>query len=261
SVTLEMLGDAEHPFTGILDGNGYAIKNYTMSGSGQLALFHTITGTVKNLRLEGFSVLSSGMKNNYYANTASICMLNTGTIFNCSMSGSLTSTGGWDNNAYSAGVAYENGGTIANCLINIAVTAKSSGGSYAYAGGAVVYNKGTITNCFVKSSVNANALYEYAGGIAYSNSGTIEYCLFTGSVTAPSGINSISYRKGDTAVENKNYKYGTVTGGTSTTVASLNNASFYTSTLGWDSFYWDFGNLDFNSGNTATLKMTHNKVL
>ena len=268
NVTLDMLGDAEHPFTGILDGNGYAIKNYTMSGIDHISLFYSITGTVKNLRLEGFSVTSSGTKPNTSSGTASassICVINSGTIFNCSVSGTLTAnSGGYNGNAFSSGIARENNGTISNCRTNIVAVATAGTNSvYKYvgcAGGIAGINNGTVSNCLANSSLSASGYTPRIGGIAGTNNGTIEYCLFTGALSGKN-LNSISYSKGDTAVETKNYKYGTVTGGTSTTVASLNNASFYTSTLGWDSFYWDFSNLDFNSGNTATLKMTHNKVL
>ena len=263
--TITMLGSSSSPFTGILDGNGYAIKNYVMSGSEYLGLFHTITGTVQNLQLESFS-LSTGINSDVYGNiyAGSITAINSGTIFNCSANGSVSArTRGATSNSRVGGITAQNNGLISCCFVNVVVSSRSSG--TARAGGVACQNYGTIRECLSKSSVSATGNpSEYLGGIAQYSDGTIENCLFVGSLASGDAWtyrDSIAQSKGDNAVENKNYKYGTITGGTSASVSTLDNSTFYTSTLGWDSTYWNLSGLNFNNGILPTLKMTHHKIV
>ena len=113
----------------------------------------------------------------------------------------------------------------------------------------------------------------YAGGLAGLSSAeaTIKNCYATGDATASSsGIRNQAYasglvgRSGSNALTN-NYRYDgqrtqvngdskpTNTAGTAVTIEQLNDPSFYTDMLGWDSTFWDLTDLDFKKGKHPTF--------
>ena len=130
-------------FTGIFDGNGYAI-NGLQGGEGKatFGLFKEIGvgGVVKNLAV----VIGSGRM---YVGAASaiIAGTNRGTIENIYVEGEIMSTG-----VYVAGIAFDNYGVIKNVicrahlLINESATSKATVGAIAYNN----QNGGSIENCF-----------------------------------------------------------------------------------------------------------------
>lgn len=214
-------------FTGILDGNGYAIKN--LSGRG--GLFGTVRGAViRNLSLQNVQIVGStqyvgGICNKAYGTT----------MENCAVSGniSITYPCGWDEVACLGGlVGYigkedeketqitkcinlaeltnaakrirmggiagmvDDTAILENCINSGAVVDDCS--TSAYAGGIIasasasVSNQVTIKNCH---NIGKVASKEYAGGICgnsrvnYETSSKVQIlnCLNTGEVTGALG--------------------------------------------------------------------------
>ena len=197
-------------FSGIYDGNGYAVKNLNIEG----AKFDT-DGTVLNS--------SKGS----YANVGLFCALGNGAVVkNLTVTGKIT---GYQNVGGIVGYVID-GATIDNCVNEAEVigynntvggiagrTAKVGGQvvncrnlgriqtNVSYAGGIVGYNYGSIENCqndgevvadfitAVSGSANtAQVDNQYnAGGItAYNSAGTLKNVLNTGRVKASRPANS-----------------------------------------------------------------------
>jgi len=156
-------------FTGTWDGQGYKIKNLTITISGagtqKGALFTVNQGTIENLGLED-------------------CVI------------SVTSTG---SNAYAGGITHENdNGAIRNCYTTGTITAISQGALYwADAGGICTWNENTgeIAYCYSTATITAtSARHAAGGGLIAFNMAAICESYATGNVTATS-----SYSDGGTA--------------------------------------------------------------
>ena len=148
-------------FTGMLEGEGYEIKNLAITVSG--------VGTQKGALIE---------KNQGYIGYLGLtdCVI------------SATST---DLNAGAAGIAFWNDeGTISHCYVTGVITATATGsgsGSAASAAGIATWNnKGTIGSCYSTATLTATATHKdaSAGGLVDSNDGTICLSYSTGNVTA-----------------------------------------------------------------------------
>ncbi|MBM6896688.1 hypothetical protein H9X86_04785 [Pseudoflavonifractor capillosus] len=104
-------------YTGVFDGKGYTISNLT----GTEGLFVNNAGTVKNVWLKNVSLTKNG------GNLGAVVGMNTGTVFNCVSSGSITGTG---SEAYSIGglVGHNNGGTLSGSASSCTVRGSTAGG-------------------------------------------------------------------------------------------------------------------------------------
>ena len=104
-------------YTGVFDGQGHTIFNLT----GTEGLFANNSGTVKNVRLENVSITREG------GNLGAVVGVNTGTVFNCVSSGSITGNG---SNAYSIGgiIGHNNGGTLSGSASSCTVDGRTAGG-------------------------------------------------------------------------------------------------------------------------------------
>ncbi len=179
-------------FSGKLNGNGYAITNFTISTDvGNVAMFKTLSGTVSNLTFKSVNIEST----NYTGSGASvICYnLNGGTISNCVIeSGSVKGEVG-----YAGGFAsIMTSGTIVNCINKASVETDTTSESDSYAIGGIVgfVKEGSITNCENYGSVVGA---EFVGGIVGRTQGgssnlTINYLknygLVEGSLDFVGGI-------------------------------------------------------------------------
>ena len=197
-------------FGGTLDGNGYKIMNLTIETESEdyLGLFGYIrNGTVKNLKLENFSISYSS--ESFFvgglAGAISIC-----NISGCQISGSITgsdfaeSIGGLTGFTYNSTVNMCHSNVDISGLMNISSVGGLVGsngygglisdchatgsiaGDYA-AGGLCGSNIGVIRDCQTDTTVwgMENALY--IGGLCGLNSDTIENCFAVGSVDSGSG--------------------------------------------------------------------------
>ena len=259
-------------FTGLLDGNGYAISNLTINRPDEdgVGLFGTIGdpstmtgGDIKNLGLENFKI--SGQ-----AYVGALASFSLGTITNCYVTGDVTG------NEYAGGLAGANRGIITNsyaAAVSVMGNATASGGlvsindgtiSNSYASGSItgstrvgglvgyIYG-GTITNCYADGNVNGGM---YTGGLAGENSGIVTNSYATGLVQGRIdtgglvGYNSDGYNS-DGSIENSNWN--TDTTGQSAAVGSSrrgtesNNKGLTTAEMqnptnwqGWDTSIWDF---------------------
>ena len=207
-------------FKGTFDGNGYAVKGMRMeisnipSGSGHLyfGLFSGVSGTVKNLTVEG-SIYAS-VKTSFYLFVGGISGYNSGSIDNCinkvSISVSNIDTKAVDLSV--GGISGGNSGTISNC-INIRDVYGNLDSSYrvdiCVAGISCINNQGKIENCINTGNIKAETdSYCYAAGIG-SNvdlyAGTISNCYNTGEIVA--NTTYVSYAAGIGYNVNCSYSY------------------------------------------------------
>jgi len=181
-------------FAGELNGNGFAMHNY----SGTTSIFKTISGTVKNLSIENINVNST---EDY---VGGLCKNLTGTLDNCYVSGNLKAR------SYVGGLlGQNNSGTMRNCSSDVDVIATGQ-----HTGGLIGYNFGSLTNCTATGDVQGTTCV--GGLIGHSmNSGAIKACYATGNVTGATncgGFIGNAYGKIESS-----YSKGTVTTSGTTT--------------------------------------------
>lgn len=112
---LNPAGNEASPFTGILDGNGFAIKNLVMpfsSSDGNLGIVSRNQGIIRNLRLENVTV-TADEKTRHLGCFAGI---NEGQITGCHISGTLIGK------AAAGAIAGVSSGVIENCFVSAALT-------------------------------------------------------------------------------------------------------------------------------------------
>ena len=209
-------GWIENPFTGVFDGNGHTISNfsYTATDGDYIGLFGYVSdpnAEIKNLSLIDPNIntetvgqfgslvgyLEHGTLTGCSVDGGSISLgsggglvgINSGTISDCSLSANVSG------DIIVGGLVGQNwGGTISNCYSNGTVSGISQVG-----GGLVGANSGTITNCHSSATVSGLLVL---GGLVGGNGGTITNCYTNGCVSGQSilgglvgGHNSGSYTK------------------------------------------------------------------
>lgn len=144
-------------YAGTFDGNGHVIKNFKGTSSSTIdasaGLFGTVSGTVKNLGVEGFTFVDGGMDIRAGAIVGQLITAN-GLVQNCYVSGA-TITPGEHVTGGIAGCVYD--GTIESCYV---VNSNINGTSNRY--GYIVGDsrgddgdndrKGTVTSCYTDKS-------------------------------------------------------------------------------------------------------------
>lgn len=133
-------------FTGILEGNGFTIRNLTVNAEqyDNGALFYQNEGTIQNLRVTGQINLTS--KSGIVRFAASLAIYNKGTIYNCTSAAGITAGG--DMPVRVGGLASENTGTIDCCRYTGTIHASAGGGEISVGG--ITYindNSATISHC------------------------------------------------------------------------------------------------------------------
>jgi len=204
-----IIGTWGNSFTGVFDGNDFAISNFTYNSPGTYAgIFCSVgspfdpNGEIKNLGLidpnvnagDGGTLVASlgpgGTISNCYVEGGQITGIgrvgglvgynDRGTIANCDASGTVTGT-----SRDIGGLAGRNSGTISNCY----ATGNVSGNKYV--GGLVGDNwGGTISNCYATSDVVGN---DRTGGLVGYNCflGTIENCHATVTVSGGTKVGGL----------------------------------------------------------------------
>ena len=159
-IDLAKIAEANITFTGVLNGNN---KKAIL---GNKPLFKENKGTIRNLDIQvqadNAEIYADKNANAYGA----ICAINTGTIENCSVSGSITIVS--DKAAYIGGVSGVNNGEIKGVSVDIEIlceqpAAQSAIGGVAGSISAVNTSISDIT-CNVKILSNSTAI-RYCGGI------------------------------------------------------------------------------------------------
>jgi hypothetical protein len=186
----------DHSFTGVFDGNGHKIWNFTWTSTDRsyIGLFRYVGtgGKIKNLGMEnvdvnavnGYGFVVGGMVGRNWGGTISNCYANGivagddpvgglvgenhGTISNCYANSNVTGgvcVGGLVGNNWNS--------TITNCHATGSVLGASG------TGGLVGHNSGTISDCYAIGEVSG---YDATGGLVGFNIGVISDCYATGVV-------------------------------------------------------------------------------
>ena len=167
-------------FTGVFDGNGKKISNFTYASTGRngIGLFGYVTGEIKDLGLIDPNVDAG---TGYYV--GSLVGYNYGTITNCYVEGGTIAGYGFEE--YYGGVGGlvgRNGGTISNCYSTGSVSGSSA------VGGLVGGNSGTITNCYSTAGVSGDWA---VGGLVGDNDGTITNSYATATVSGATDVGGL----------------------------------------------------------------------
>ncbi|MHC4085302.1 MAG: GLUG motif-containing protein, partial [Planctomycetota bacterium] len=208
------------PFTGVFDGNGHTIANFTYNSNDRrsIGLFGYVSGEnaeIKNLGLIDPNVdagtgdyvgslvgsLREGAVTGCYVQGGSVKgdnyvggLVGTNSYHGLIINGTITncySTAGVSGNLYVGGlVGLNHESTITNCCSTASVAANR------YVGGLVGRNcRGTITNCYSTAPVAADS---YVGGLVGYNEGTITDCYAVGSVEGEYCVGGLAGQNGTT---------------------------------------------------------------
>lgn len=260
-------------FKGILDGNGYEIKNLTMEDEQEFAgLFGYNNGEIRNIKLVDVNINIEG------STIGAIAVGNIGgTIKNSLVSGQIS---GKEVGGISAlNINYNNKpAIITNCYTNVTVSGRVIGGivsrnhdkienSYAYgdvvalssggyayseAGGLVGVNDetGVIRNSYATGDLTSTVEYVYQGGLVGTNIGEINNSFATGDIEATNYTGGLVGRNG---YNYPNVSYGEINNsfrfmgqivkskryknvlGNDMGISELTSSQWYRDILGWDS--------------------------
>ena len=209
-----IIGNSTTQFTGVFDGNGLTISNFTYTsiyGYG-VAIFGVVgeEGVIENLRLENANIKGNNgaaalvawnygiiQDCNSFAvveGTRSVgCMVagNSGIVSGCYSSGSISSENSYHTSV--GGLAGFNTGTVTDSHSSVAINIIGDY-SYEYIGGLVGYNDGFILRCSATGDLTLEGMGFYdVGGLVGFNLETISFCYATGNVYAdPSHHDSYS---------------------------------------------------------------------
>ena len=152
-------------FTGVLDGNGYTISNFSTDGVGKNCGLVTVNkGTIKNLTVNlTEDDWSCVMGNGDYWGT--ICGINSGKIENCKVKGIIKARSNYSGTI--GGICGNNNGVISFCSVDGVFDLQKINNAGAIAG----VNKGTIEYVGARYTKTGDSWYglAYASG-AISNS-------------------------------------------------------------------------------------------
>ncbi|MBR6917823.1 MAG: hypothetical protein IKN38_06525 [Clostridia bacterium] len=198
------IGTDSKPFSGYFDGNGFSISGLKIGGGGAYkGLFGSSTGQIRNI-----SLYTDGISGG--DNTGGIAGKNTGTIENCTVSGSVSGSG------CTGGIVGRNEGEIRNCRNDTGVNGTDQ------VGGIAGYSSGNVESCSNYSEVSGA---KRVGGIVGKNDGWIINCV------------NGNYAKITTSDTQNNYTYaGGIAGEASNEIVRCTNkaevAGFYDGTGG-----------------------------
>ena len=223
----DVIGNHANPFSGVFDGNGHAISNFT----GTLGLFGYVNGT--EAEVKDFGLIDPNIVGGPQAGSL-VSQLNYGTISNCYVedcntgngvfyTGGLigTNNGGTIDNCHTTGYVFSsrhtlgglvgrNGdhGTITNCSSSANVSSLATGGEVAV-GGLVGENRGGIGRCYSTGTVSGR--YSVGGLVGFNGWGVVSDCYSHSTVKANQlGIGGLVGYNG--AIVNNCYAAGGVTG-------------------------------------------------
>ncbi len=192
-------------FQGSFDGNGFTIKNLTISARTNICIDIGLFGYVAAGSIISNLGVYSGDVNGYYF-VGGLVGRSYGTITNCHAAGSVTGTGDY---CYVGGLVGCSYGTITNCYATGAV-----GGEGVEVGGLVGFGSGTIINCYAASSVTGTGDYCYVGGLAghIGHNSTITNCYATANVSGSDVVGGMVGYMGDWGAITNCYATGAVSG-------------------------------------------------
>ena len=124
-----MIGNANNPFTGVIDGQGYAIKNLTYydgsdTWNNGFGMFYQFNGTIKNISLENFKLAKD---KGIVASSGVIARIFSGTAENVYVSVRYTRSY-WQYDTQQSGGMFgivKAGSTIKNCVVKMTTDGES----------------------------------------------------------------------------------------------------------------------------------------
>lgn len=171
------IGSGATPFTGVLDGQGYAVSGYRAPESGGAGLFATNAGTIRNLAVTGADIDSA------QGTIGILADYNTGTIEGSWTSGTITGKG------RVGGLVGDSIGVVRDSYSTADVRSRTT-----EAGGVVGVALGGSTTERVYSSGNVTSDTRNVGGVVgYGYVGTVvvDVISLNESVTAPSYAHAV----------------------------------------------------------------------
>ena len=186
-------------FTGVFNGNGYAIKNFTYDTEINkeivlaVGIFIKNKGIICNLTIRNFSSVISLKNKKASAFIGLIVADNMGTIRNCSILDSTAFCSGNDVITLGGVAASNTKGVIEYCKVTSSNyerflgsdtnSSSSTSGSVLYSGGICGYNEGTIRACYTSLYVTVGSGdVSMLGGISAVNEGNIVDCYSSGTM-------------------------------------------------------------------------------
>ncbi|MDL2300868.1 fibronectin type III domain-containing protein [Lachnospiraceae bacterium OttesenSCG-928-D06] len=219
---IEPIGILIAPYTGELDGNGYAIKNFKIKKQGSYTgLFgYALNASFRNLRIENVELTTTGSYIGALAGYLDYCTVEKICLMDISISG----------HSYSGSlVGYVNRGCISECLVkgNSIVTGSTE------VGGLLGISKYTeISSCFVDSNGSVKSNSNAGGLIGRMDYGTLEKSYASIEVISGKCVGGLVGLMSAAAKISECYAVGNVIGntivggliGSSTSSSSINNS-------------------------------------
>jgi len=176
-----IIGNPAWPFTGVFDGNGKKISNfsYTSTDVNNVGLFRCVNGEkalIKKLGLIDPNIDGGTPKGEKFTGSL-VGKLEGGTVTNCYVEYGIVIG---ESNV--GGLVGYNEGIINNCYSSIEMSCDL------IVGGLVGINLGTITNCYSSSNISGDWT---VGGLVAVNEGTIMDCYSIGGVWGATDIGGL----------------------------------------------------------------------
>jgi filamentous hemagglutinin family protein len=191
------IGNPQNPFTGALNGDGFAVNNLTINSSAAyVGLFGIIGpgGSVQNLGIGNISLTATGWTGSggEYAHVGALAGTNQGTISNSSATGNITSLSPDGTAPDTGGLVGTNAGSINRSYAGVNIT-ESSPGSSLYLGGLVGWNEaGTVTQSYATGTVTNTADQDASvGGLIGNNTGTVSQSYSSGLVSGAGNLGGL----------------------------------------------------------------------
>lgn len=194
-----MIGTDSNHFMGSFDGNGHIIRNFALTGDGDLGVFAYSNGIIKNLKVDSGSITLSGrglsaggFVGSMYGGAQILNCANLGVTVTASSSAGGSSIGG----ILGCCGTTATGANISQCYNLANITNNGVGSGTTRAGGIAGEANVPISKCYNKGKVVSGGLTQgsvsyysgtdssYAGGITGKTSETINNCFNQGAVSA-----------------------------------------------------------------------------
>lgn len=179
-------GSMSNVFAGSFDGDGHTISGINLYSTGNdVALFPGLSGTIKNLNIDNFTVTGN-------VNVAAISSQSDGVITNCTVRNSIVN--GYRN---VGGIVGYNFGKISFCNNYASVK-----GTLMVGGVVGLHEDDTVESCFNYGNITGvdsnNEKSTEVGGVVGKNFADVLYCGNIGTVSADSfagGVVAVNYHK------------------------------------------------------------------
>jgi hypothetical protein len=174
-------GSNNSPFTGVFDGNGHTISNFTYNstGGGYTGLFGAVVG--ETAEIKDLGLINPNVSTGTGGKVAALAgIIYYGRISGCWVEGGQVSSSGSIVGGLAGRISFA---TIANCRTSCSV----SGGTIV--GGLVANPLGMIVNCYSAGSVSATG--NRVGGLVGTCIATVSNCYSTASVSGASEVGGL----------------------------------------------------------------------